>query len=203
MTEPSDFCKGLPSDMDYEVELKFCRTSQDDLHARVGEFGAVLSAPVEQRDTYYAHPARDFVQTDEAFRLRTQDESNWLTYKGPKIDRETKTRQEVEIAVESGADARQRAAALLAGLGFREVGTVFKHRRSCGLEWEGLPVKLVLDHVESLGEFVEIETIACAADWPAARDALHRLAAHLGLSAPERRSYLELVLEQRRRENGG
>ena len=47
-----------------------------------------------QVDEYYAHPARDFAITDEALRLRTENNLTVITYKGPKLDRETKTREE-------------------------------------------------------------------------------------------------------------
>jgi len=184
--------------MDYEVELKFRRDAEDGLEDRIRQFGAELSAPREQRDAYFAHPVRDFGKTDEAFRIRSEGESNCLTYKGPKVDEETKTRQEVEVAFAAGAEARRQMAGMLSALGFREVLTVAKQRRSCCLNWEERPVEVVLDRVEPLGRFVELETISPESDWQSARDSLKRLAAHLGLSAEERRSYLELLLRENR-----
>jgi adenylate cyclase class 2 len=141
------------------------------------------------------HQVRDFGQTDEAFRIRSEDEQNRLTYKGPKIDRETKTRQELEIEFSPGADARRRMTVMLESLGFRENLTVIKRRRPYRLEWESREVHIVLDTVARLGEFVELETIASESEWQAARDLLQRLSAQLQLQSSERRSYLELLLE--------
>ncbi len=182
--------------MDYEVELKFRRGADDGLEDRIRQLGAEPSAPKEQRDAYFAHPVRDFAKTDEAFRIRSEGENNRLTYKGPKVDEETKTRQEVEVAFAAGAEARRQMAGMLSTLGFREIMTVTKHRRSCRLDWEGRPVEVMLDCVEPLGQFVELETISPESDWQSARDSLKRLAAHLQLQTAERRSYLELLLEE-------
>ncbi len=182
--------------MDYEVELKFRREADDRLEDRIRQLGTELSAPREQRDAYFAHPVRDFGETDEAFRIRSEGECNYLTYKGPKADGETKTRQEVEIAFAAGAEARCQMAGMLSALGFREILTVTKQRRTCRLTWEERPVEVMLDRVEPLGRFVELETISPESDWQSARDSLKRLAEHLRLSAAERRSYLELLLHE-------
>ncbi len=182
--------------MNYEVELKFRRDADDGLGDRIRQLGTEPSAPRQQRDAYFAHPVRDFGNTDEGFRIRSEGENNHLTYKGPKVDEETKTRQEVEVAFAAGADARHQMAGMLSALGFREILTVTKQRRSCRLDWEDRPVELVLDTVEPLGQFVELETISPESGWQAARDSLKRLAVHLRLSVAERRSYLELLLEE-------
>jgi len=189
----------MPSEaiMDYEVELKFRRRPGDGLEERFRRIGAVPAPPIGQRDAYFVHPVRDFAQTDEAFRIRSEGQQNRLTYKGPKVDRETKTRQELEITFAEGTEARRQMTAMLEALGFRENLTVVKHRRSCRIEWESRDVELVLDTVQQLGEFVELETVAPEAEWEAARDSLQRLAEHLDLQASERRSYLELLLEAR------
>ena len=52
--------------------------------------------PAEQVDTYFSHPARDFAATDEALRIRSIDQENFVTYKGPKLDATTKTRREID-----------------------------------------------------------------------------------------------------------
>ena len=80
----------------YEVEQKFQISDSPKLEAQLLGIGAAPFLQIEQVDTYFAHPARDFGQTDEAFRLRRIGEKNYVTYKGPKIDATTKTRQEME-----------------------------------------------------------------------------------------------------------
>ena len=84
--------------MSYEVEQKYRVTGFRRVVQRLEELGATLGEPVEQVDTYYAHPSRDFGETDEAFRLRRIGTMTCMTYKGPRIDANTKTRKEIEIS---------------------------------------------------------------------------------------------------------
>ena len=71
------------------------------------ELGATIEPPVVQVDQYFAHPARDFAQTDEALRLRRVGKQNFITYKGSKIDATTKTRREIELPLAPGEEARR------------------------------------------------------------------------------------------------
>ena len=63
------------------------------------ERGATLSKDCDQVDEYFNHPCRDFAVTDEALRLR-KDPDGKMTYKGPKLDRTTKTREEIEMDID-------------------------------------------------------------------------------------------------------
>jgi adenylate cyclase class 2 len=180
----------------YEVEAKYPLTNSAQIRRRLVELGAVPGSPLAQCDTYFAHPVRDFARTDEAFRLRTVGEHNALTYKGPLVDKQTKTREEIEIPIESGAGAARQMAEMLHALGFRAVRSVEKTRQPFRLSWQKREFELALDTVEGLGEFLEIETQADAAEWEMARDTLLALASDLGLQQSERRSYLQLLLER-------
>lgn len=179
----------------YEVEAKYPLSDPAQMRRQLTELGAVLVSPLAQCDTYFAHPVRDFSRTDEAFRLRSVGEHNALTYKGPLVDRQTKTREEIEIPIEPGADAARQMAEMLRSLGFRAVRSVEKTRQPFHLSWQGREFELALDTVAGLGEFLEIETQADAAEWESARDILLALAGKLGLRESERRSYLQLLLE--------
>lgn len=180
----------------YEVELKFPLADSAAVRARLNEAGAVRGEAVEQRDRYFAHPARDFAHTNEALRIRTVGEANRITYKGPLVDSRTKTRREIEIPFANGADTAERLAELLAALGFVEVRAVSKRRTPHRLDWEGRELEIVLDEVAELGEFLEIETLADEAAREDAQSSILRAAERLGLSNPERRSYLELLLQR-------
>lgn len=183
---------------DYEVELKFPQADRKLVEAALEELAARRIGTVTQSDRYFAHPLRDFGQTDEALRLRSEGEENCLTYKGPLLDRTTKTRQEIELHVSPGAEGAHQAWALLRALGFEDVFTVHKQRVSYSAAWEGRTFTVALDEVRDLGPYVELETLAGAQDWEAARDAALRLAARLNLTQSERRSYLQLLLERQR-----
>ncbi len=180
--------------MALEVEQKFRVADRAALVARLAALGCHFESPVEQVDQYFAHPVRDFAGTDEALRLRQVGALNYITYKGPKLDTQTKTRQEVEIALAAGPKAADDARQLLAALGFAPVRAVSK-QRACGkLTWQGRQIGVDLDTVAGLGDFVELEIVTEPASADGARAAIASLAQQLGLSDGERQSYLELLL---------
>ncbi len=180
----------------YEVEQKFRVDELSSIEDALGQLGAPPGEPVEQVDTYLAHPARDFAQTDEALRIRRVGPRNFVTYKGPKIDATTKTRREIELPLPPGEETAARWAELFLALGFVPAGEVVKTRRKAQVAWRGAPIEVVLDQVQRLGTFVELEMTADEAGLDLARQSLASLAQRLGLSQGERRSYLELLLEK-------
>ncbi len=179
-----------------EIEQKFRVFDLRDLMARLNSLGVELGEPRVQVDRYFNHPARDFAQTDEALRIRQVGEENCLTYKGPKLDSTTKTRREIEVAVAPGGAAAEQFAELLVALGFRPVAEVCKSRRHTTLERRGHRIEIVLDEVDRVGQFVELEIVADTSEMDAAKNAISSLAAELGLTGNERKSYLELLLER-------
>ncbi|MES1213696.1 MAG: class IV adenylate cyclase [Singulisphaera sp.] len=183
--------------MSYEVEQKFPLTDIAAFERQLAELGLHLETSVVQVDRYFNHPARDFAKTDEALRIRSVGDHNCVTYKGPKIDATTKTRREIELAIPPGAHGAREFAEMLTLLGFREVATVRKQRRTVHLAWEGRHAEIAVDDVDQVGQYAEIELSAEEAELVAAREALAGLAARLGLAGSERRSYLELLLEAR------
>jgi adenylate cyclase class 2 len=176
--------------------LKFPLADGSPLVRQLESLGAERRPPVVQSDRYFNHPSRDFAQTDEALRIRTHDNAYRVTYKGPVVDSQTKTRREIEIAFGEAEGDDARFAEMLGLLGFREVRTVRKQRVPFELEWEGRQLELALDEVEGLGNFLEIETMADEASKDAARDSILRLAEKLALTTSERRSYLTLLLKK-------
>lgn len=180
--------------MTYEVELKYRVDDLAAFTARVDQLGVAWGEPVEQVDHYFNHPAKDFVQTDEALRLRRVGERNRITYKGPKLDAATKTRREIELPLADGTDSEADWTAMLEALGFRPVAKVTKTRRAAAISWQNQEVELCLDEVQDVGTYVELELVADEQSLDAARACVQSLAAELGLSESERRSYLELLL---------
>ena len=160
--------------------------------------GAEPSAPQEQTDLYFNHPSRDFEQTDEALRLRSVATGHIVTYKGPIVDSQTKTRREIEVLLEGG-DANDRFAEILKLLGFRPVRRVRKRRQAYLCTWQARRFEIALDEVAELGRFVEIETQTDEAERAAAVEAILSFASQFQLGNPERRSYLCLLLEADRK----
>ena len=180
--------------MSLEVEQKFAVADIASVEQKLLALGGQAGSDALQVDRYFAHPARDFSQTDEALRIRRVGQRNYVTYKGPKIDRSTKTRLEIELDLPPGQQGFDDFAALLAALGFRPVAEVHKRRRAVALRWQGHDVEAALDDVQGVGTFVELEIMADEAGLDAARASLATLAAALHLIRNERRSYLELLL---------
>jgi adenylate cyclase class 2 len=173
----------------YEVELKL-RAEHGPVRDRLAELGAEPLGRVRQVDTYYDAPHRSFAETDEALRVREErrEDGRWvgITYKGPLVEAESKTREEHETGVEDGEEAR----AVLEGLGFTPAETVEKVRER--FAYGGYTV--TLDTVDGLGEFVEVETEAEAVE--TAREGAVAVLRELGLDPDEqvRTSYLGLLV---------
>jgi adenylate cyclase class 2 len=183
----------------YEVEQKFPVADRLGLERRLASLVMLPGEPELQVDRYYAHPMRDFADTDEALRIRRVGPANYLTYKGPKIDATTKTRREVELPLSPGDEAAAALGELLEALGFRPVAEVRKSRRKLEIPWQGRLVEAALDEVEQVGSFVELELLAEEAELSKAKACLASLAEHLCLEVSERRSYLELLLSRHER----
>ena len=181
--------------MRYEVEQKYRVTTLDKVRREISVLGARGEGTVTQVDTYYAHPNRDFATTDEALRIRRVGEVNVLTYKGPKIDATTKTRQEIELSIAAGSLGAEQGDHLLQAFGFRRVAEVCKERQCFRLQRDDQAVELALDEVKGVGSFVELEIVVDGEDSiEPARQAIAKLAEELDLAEVERRSYLELLL---------
>ncbi|MBN2218610.1 MAG: class IV adenylate cyclase [Pirellulales bacterium] len=181
--------------MNYEVEQKFPVDNLAVIERSLTMLGAAISDPRIEVDLYLNHPARDFTRTDEALRLRRVGPSNRITYKGPKLDATTKSREELELALPEGEAAFENFCTLLQTLGFTPAGEVRKERRKALVDWEGRRVEVSLDRVDRLGTFVELELVVPADEFDAAKACIGSLAARLDLGRSERRSYLRLLLE--------
>ena len=86
-----------------EIEVKYRVDDFGPVEARLRDWGAAQSEERDDADTYFNAPHRDFAQTDEALRVRRIGERSFVTYKGPKIDRTTKTRTEIEVPLAEGS----------------------------------------------------------------------------------------------------
>ncbi|MDR1270758.1 MAG: class IV adenylate cyclase [Planctomycetaceae bacterium] len=184
----------------YEVEMKFRVDNIKAFEERLKVLGGNLGAMMEEVDLFYQHPQRDFSVTDECLRIRRRKlpngtEEKFLTYKGPKMDRETKTRREIEIRL----DSQEPWETMLELLGFQAKDTVRKFRRRSELSILNQLVEVVLDFLPELeksddgGTFVELEAMASESDWEKKRELIMNLSKDFGFSESIRTSYLELL----------
>ncbi|MHB8586926.1 MAG: class IV adenylate cyclase [Thermoplasmatota archaeon] len=166
-----------------EVEVKAPVAHPQEILQRLG----TPHRTEEQEDRYYAHPCRDFASVDEALRIRRAGLRSELTWKGPKLDAATKTREERTV----GVDDPSAAAQVLEGLGFRLVASVRKRRHT----WDHPDLVYTLDDVEGLGTFLEVEAKSDH-DHEAAKRRVVSALERLGLTQV-RTSYLEMLLAKR------
>ncbi|WP_296461113.1 class IV adenylate cyclase [Rubinisphaera sp.] len=178
--------------------MKYPVENVDALRKIILDRGARYKKTIEQEDLYFAHPQRDFSVTDEAFRIRRVGSKNMVTYKGPLVDQETKTRQEVEVRLAEGPEALAGFKQILEQLSFQPVSHVRKTRNIFLLIEAGHEFEIVLDHVHELGDYAEIESQAEESDVDAVREQILELAKSLSLGPQvERRSYLRLLLDRK------
>lgn len=163
----------------------------DSIKGHLSKLKAVKIKTERQEDTYFNAPHRDFAITDEALRIRKIPDGDnlevFITYKGAKIDKSSKTRQEFEVGVEDSEITKN----IFESLGFKPVATVVKDRDI--YEFEDFII--TLDTVKKAGIFVEIEKdLKDDEDFDETLKDIFKLYEKLGITDGfERKSYLELM----------
>jgi len=174
-----------------EVEVKARLKDPKRVERSIIALGASPIVIEAQADTYYIAPDRDFSKTDEALRIRVQDNKCFLTYKGPKMDKISKTRKEYEIEV-NDADCMGN---ILSSLRFTPVAIIVKKRKKYRLG----DFIISLDEVRNLGDFIEAEvSIRDSNSHEEKVESIFKLFEKLGIRRDEsiRTSYLEMILER-------
>ncbi|GIW99548.1 MAG: hypothetical protein KatS3mg111_2881 [Pirellulaceae bacterium] len=180
----------------WEVEQKYVVDDPDVLIERVEHWEFQPAGETVQVDCYLRHPCRDFQTSGEAFRLRQDGSRQHVTYKGPRTEAEVKSRPEIELEI--GGDFNQWRQ-LMELLGFQPLPAVRKRRQlflapESIARWKG--VRVMVDHVERLGVFAEIEVVVNdQRALPLAQQTVQDVAMALQLDTIETRSYLTMVLE--------
>jgi len=190
-----------------EVEIKVKISDPNLMRKKFEENNGIYKFSLDHEDTYFNMPKglRDFKQTDEALRLRKAIEFNrddktinqkiyyYITYKGKKIDKTTKTREEIEIKISEIEEMKR----LLKFLGFREVLTVVKKRELYDFVFNDKKIEALIDYIPILKQhFVEVELITESLDnVETNKEILFQFLDKFGISRKEsvRLSYLELI----------
>src|SRR5437660_943739 len=128
-----------------EIEMKFAAADFAVVQQHLQRMNAKGQPPIDEADHYFNAPDRDFARTDEAFRLRVIGADNRITYKGPKEKGPTKTRTEIEIALEPGAEAAEKWRRLVQQLGYRPTAVVTKRRTIHDFTRDGFAMQVCLD----------------------------------------------------------
>lgn len=186
--------------LEVEIKTKLEETERSEILCFLYDHGAELLKETIEDDQYFNSPFVDFGKSDEALRLRKTrllGETNelgrdglLLTYKGPKIHINSKTRREINIKLEK--DQAKSLTKIFNSLGFHKSGTVIKTRTE--ITFRGFLI--CLDNVEDLGEFMEIEKIV--SDSELIDEIVEKMKSLFpGLSGKEwiRDSYLEMYIK--------
>ncbi|MFA4955341.1 MAG: class IV adenylate cyclase [Candidatus Methanoperedens sp.] len=179
-----------------EIEVKASVEEPKQLERSLIEFGATPIGLETQADTYYNAPYRDFGKTDEALRIRVEDGKSVLTYKGPKMDKVSKTRKEVETEIKDIDGMGE----ILSSLGFFPVATVTKKRKNFRMG----DFFISLDEVRDLGHFMEVEIdVKDSRNFHEKVESIFRFMEKLGINRESsiRKSYLEMILEKNEGKN--
>lgn len=180
-----------------EVELKFPVESIDEVRQRLVNLGATPNSVLDQSDEYLNDPMRDFARLDMALRIRSSGETYVLTFKGPNLDPIAKIRQEIELPLADESVAEQMKG-IFQGIGFYSVAKVVKRREDLNLIWQNENVHVLLDEVEEVGSFVELELVVDDdSKMLDAKQVLLGLAEAVGLTGAIRTSYLDMLLQNR------
>ncbi len=172
-----------------EVEVKARVYDPRLMERSIIALGALPIGIEAQVDTYYSAPYRDFAKTDEALRIRVQDNKCFLTYKGARMDSISKTRKEYEVEVNDADNMGN----ILSSLNFTPVATIVKKRKKYMLG----EFIISLDEVRNLGDFMEVEvSIRDSTSHEDKVESIFRLFEKLGISRDDsiRKSYLEMIL---------
>jgi len=190
-----------------EVEIKVKISDPNLIRKKFEDFKGLYKLSLHHEDIYFNMPKglRDFKQTDEALRLRKSIEFNrdnkaitqkinyFITYKGKKIDRTTKTREEIEVKINEIEDMKK----LLKLLGFREVFTVVKERELYDFKFKDRRIEALIDYIPILEQyFVEVELITESYEKvDENKEILFQFLENFGIKKQEsvRVSYLELI----------
>ena len=170
-----------------EVEIKVKIDDKDKVVEQLKNLGFKFIKKKFQEDIYFNGIDRDFRETDEALRIRDEDGNFFVTYKGPKIDKISKTREEIEVRIEDKEKMRQ----IFKKLGFKEVPPIRKIREI----YKKGDIEASIDDVEGLGLFLELEkSISDINEKDRILDELMGILKSLNISKDNiiRKSYLEL-----------
>ncbi len=194
-----------------EIEMKF-RIEDSNAYEKLlkSTLGVTLGPATTESDVFFTNEALGFPNQGKALRIRRRGNYLAATFKGPRLDSETKTREEIELTLvderkeqtEENAlrveKARKEWIRFYERLGFLPYGEVNKSRRRGRVEFMGRQLEITLDTIDGLGSFTELEATAEKEEYEEARGVVIVLAKKLGLTVSITRSYLSLIYSQDR-----
>ncbi len=132
-----------------EVEIKL-KADHNSVRKQLKKLNADFIKNEVNNDIYFQHPNRDFIAEDRTLRIRSTNTETIMTYKGPKLNKESKSRKEINIKIDNYDNILD----VLDELDFKKSGSVYKQREY----WRINNIIITLDNIEKIGEYVEFES---------------------------------------------
>ncbi|MDR2830969.1 MAG: class IV adenylate cyclase [Methanobrevibacter sp.] len=177
-----------------EVEIKAKISDFNDVKGKLKEFKISKVSEEIQEDIYLERDDIGFAKNDKAFRIRKiikeDNKTIVITYKGPKVDEVSKTREEIELCVED----EDKILKIFERLGFYKGGFVKKRREIYNLD----EYVISLDNVEGLDPYIEIEVdLEDGSDYQDHINKIYGIFTKLNINDGfETNSYLELLMSK-------
>lgn len=174
-----------------EIEIKAKITDPKLAFEKINYIGGKYSHSEKQHDIYFNGDKKDFKKSDEALRIREipdgDDFKKILTYKGPKLNSETKTRKEIEVEISD----TENMADILINLDYKPSAIVNKVRRIFTYN----EYVITVDKLNKLGYYMEIEYVANEDDdIDTIQEEIFKIFEKMGITSGfEKTSYLELL----------
>lgn len=194
-----------------EIEMKFRVPDVDAYKKLLAEtLNVELGEPSTEDDVFFTNETLGFPNEGKSLRIRRRGNYLAATFKGPRLDKLTKTREEIELTLvdyREEVDEEQTRRVDQAQkdwidfynkLGFARYGEVIKTRRRAQTTYGGREFEITLDEIAGVGYFTELEVTAEKEELEEARLVVVALANKLGLSESIARSYLSMVYENDR-----
>ena len=120
----------------------------------------------------------------------------YFTYKGEKIDKSTKTREEIDLKIEDYGKMKR----ILTLLGFKEVMSVKKERELFKFDYKNYSIEALIDYLPILNQhFIEVEYLTDSSEKiEEIKEVLFDFLSLFNIKKEDsvRKSYLELVSEK-------
>ena len=180
-----------------EVEIKTVVRNREEIIEKLLQLGFQKEMQMKESDFYFDNESGDIRFSDKALRIRccenltTKKTESFMTYKGPKLDNVSMTRNEYEIEISNIETGME----ILENLGYTSVYPVVKMRQY----FKKGESRACLDQVENLGDFLELEIVVeDDRDRDKALDKIMLILQELGYEKKDviRRSYLSMLQEE-------
>lgn len=181
----------------YEIEIKLFVKNLKQLIQDLKTLGFQKEVLKREEDVYFYSRHYDIKKRDEALRIRkstnlmTNQIKTQLNFKGPKLDKISMSRKELEIEIENASIMEE----ILQNLDFGKAAFVCKTRQYMRRN----DITACIDQVENLGNFLELEILAESKDQK--EKSLKRIEGileNLGYSMEDttQTSYLSMLMNQ-------